>query len=296
MLPDSMTRTIRYDSLHIRDMASQLDACDPRLGHCAPANVRHCERTTRRRESVEVKLERVSVLDRLVQALERQITSGELAPGAQLPSEAALGAEWGVSRPVVREALSSLRERGYLHTVNGTGTFVRHPGVDHVSAALERHLALAEVANVTVDHLYDARNAIEVLAARLAATHATEEDIDGLHTHLGDMQTFRDDPIGYAAADVGFHILVARASKNPLLPILLTPLVRTIVEGVVTSQRDPIGVELGIQGHGIVLARLQDRDPAGAAAAMRQHLADSRTLFPNELFGDGVTGRTIRDK
>jgi DNA-binding FadR family transcriptional regulator len=229
------------------------------------------------------RLARVTLLDGLVDGLAQQIQTGELPPGAQLPGEAALGEQWGVSRPVVREALALLRDRGYVHTVNGSGTFVRHPDASHVSAVLERHMMLTERDVLTVDHLYEARTAIEVTSARLAASRADEDDWAELRRHLDDMHRYRDDKALYAAADVGFHIALARASKNPLLPTLLTPLVRTIVEGVMESHRSPRGVTLGLKGHGMILEFVEAREADIAAEAMVKHLRDSRKIFPPDV-------------
>lgn len=229
------------------------------------------------------RLPRGTLLDSLVEALAGQVHSGELGPGVQLPGEAAIGERWGVSRPVVREALALLRDRGYLYTVNGSGTFVRHPDASHVAAALERHMTLTERDVLTVDHLYEARQAIEVTGARLAATHAVAEDRAELQHHLDDMRRNRDDRALYAAADVGFHVTLARASKNPLLPTLLTPLVRTIVEGVMESHRTARGVSLGIKGHSLILDGITAGDEEVAATAMSKHLKDSRRIFPPDV-------------
>jgi len=228
-------------------------------------------------------LARVTLRDSLVGVLAGQIQIGQLLPGAQLPAEAAIGERWGVSRPVVREALALLRDRGYLYTVNGSGTFVRHPDASHVAAALERHMSLTERDVLTVDHLYEARQAIEVTCARLAATRADAEDRAELQHYLDDMRRNRDDRTLYAAADVGFHVALARASKNPLLPTLLIPLVRTIVEGVMESHRAPRGVSLGLKGHSLILDGVTAGNVEMAADAMTKHLKDSRKIFPQDV-------------
>lgn len=241
-----------------------------------------------------IQLERVTLLESLANRLEQRIVSGEFKPGHKLPGEASIADEWGVSRPVVREALALLRERGYVATVNGSGTFVRYPDVGHVAAVLERHMRLTEADRLTVDHLYEARQAIEVTAAQLAATHVDQSDFDDLQRLLADMERGHADAIRYAAADVGFHVAVARASKNPLLPALLTPLVSMIVEGVMKSHHAPRGVALGLEGHSNILKQLSLADADGAAAAMRRHLEDSRQLFPHDVLLRASTGGSTR--
>ena len=68
-----------------------------------------------------------SLVEKLVAEVRGQISAGQLAEGQQLPTEARMAAEFGVSRPLLREALAELRAEGFVETVNGRGTFVRHP-------------------------------------------------------------------------------------------------------------------------------------------------------------------------
>jgi DNA-binding FadR family transcriptional regulator len=70
------------------------------------------------------------VYRQLARILREQILSGELHPGAQLPSEAALAQTFDVGRDSVRDALASLRSEGLVITTRGQGTYVREPAVD----------------------------------------------------------------------------------------------------------------------------------------------------------------------
>src|ERR687883_1714586 len=88
-------------------------------------------------------LQRLSLFEALGAQIEEWILSGQLEAGAKLPSEGSLGRQFEVSRPVVREALARLRERGLIETVSGSGTFVRHPDADHLADAVVRHLRVA---------------------------------------------------------------------------------------------------------------------------------------------------------
>lgn len=230
------------------------------------------------------RLERVSLIDSLVAQLEAQIVAGEFAVGTRLPAEEELAGQFGVSRPVIREGLSRLRERGYLQTVNGRGTFVRHPGADHLAASLLRQIRIGSPEGYDADHLYEARGAIELSTARLAAARASQDNIDRLRDHLDQMVRFRDDPTAYTRADVSFHIEVAHASGNPFLGALLQPLATIIIEGILeSSQTRPEAVEDGIRMHTEVLRCIEERDAEGAAQAMDSHLHDSRRAFPAGL-------------
>lgn len=228
-------------------------------------------------------IQRSTATEGLVRELERRIQSGELQAQERLPGEAALAKEYGVSRPIVREALGYLRERGYLYTINGSGTFVRHPDAQTVSSVIERHLLFSDNHNITVAHLYQARTAIEVTSARLAATEASDEDITALDGFLSEMEQQQGDRDRYAAADMGFHIRLAEASGNPLLPGLLAPLARTIITGMVETHANPTGVPSGLAMHARILDRVRAGDPQGAAEAMAQHLQESESIFPQQL-------------
>jgi DNA-binding FadR family transcriptional regulator len=234
------------------------------------------------------------LLDGLADALTQQIVSGELSPGVQLPGEKTLGGQWGVSRPVVREALALLRERGYLYTVNGSGTFVRHPNVTHIAAALGRHMALTNGMPVAADDLNETRRMIEVESARLAALRAEDTDLALLAQHLDQMRRGCDDRAQYIAADIDFHLALACASKNRLLPLLLQPLVRMIVEGIPNRPHEPRAAQptagkakaasAGLSAHQRLFDAVAGHRSSTAVAAMERSLKpDPHTGFVNDL-------------
>lgn len=234
-------------------------------------------------------LTRVSLLDSLVARLETEILDGRRPPGSRLPGEEDLARELGVSRPVIREGLSRLRERGYLQTVNGRGTFVRVPGSEHLRDSLLRQIRLGHGSGYDVDGLYEARNAIETTTVRLAALRADESEVEQLHQLLADMERSRTNPPAYTQADVSFHITVSNAARNPFLSVMLQPLITIIIEGVLKSSKSrPDGVAAGIRMHTIVLAAIQRHDPDAAAEAMRVHLEDSRRAFPDSVLVDSL--------
>lgn len=221
-----------------------------------------------------------SLVERLAAEVRGQIISGKLAAGQPLPTEARMAEEFGVSRPLVREALAHLRAQGFVETISGRGTFVQHPSESELADAFARQLVLSVGPTPTADDLYEARQAIEVASAELAAARAAEDSIVALERLLAAMKESREDAAAYTAADVGFHVEVARASLNPLLPRLLAPLATLIVEGVFESYSTDDAVRIGIAGHARILRAIKRGDPPAARRAMAAHLYQSRRVFP----------------
>src|ERR1041385_6762003 len=105
-------------------------------------------------------LARHSLFEALADPIEERILAGQLEAGAKLPSEDALSRQFGVSRPVVREALAQLRERDLIETVSGSGTYVKRPDADHLTDAVVRHLRVAATGSQSIAKVYEARLAI----------------------------------------------------------------------------------------------------------------------------------------
>lgn len=232
-------------------------------------------------------LTRITLIDSLVDRLEKAILDNDYAVGQKLPSEGELAAQFSVSRPVVREALARIRERGYVETVNGSGTYVRKPSVEAVSQFMARQIRMTGERRHTVDHLYEVRRTIELQTAFLAASRATAEDLDELDRCLRTMRwSAESDPEAYTAADIRFHLRIAEATQNPLFGVLVAPLVDLIVRGMLTSvQVERQGMRDGTSEHERILACVRAGDAEGARAEMASHLANSRLAHPAEVAG-----------
>src|SRR5437763_8267771 len=220
-------------------------------------------------------LQRLSLLEALAAQIEEWILSGALEAGAKLPSEGSLSGQFGVSRPVVREALAQLRERGLIETLSGSGTFVKRPDADHLTEAVLRHLRVAAGQSDSIAKVYEARLAIESTTARLAAERATAHDLTEIDARLETMRRAVRAVREWTAADLGFHVAVAEASHNPFLATLLAPLVKVIEQGIVESFKSRAAVWAGLTAHERISDRIREHDAAGAEQAMREHLLDS---------------------
>lgn len=235
-------------------------------------------------------LDRQTLFEQLASAIEHQILSGELKPGDRMPAEGALATQYGVSRPVVREALARLGERGLIETLNGNGTFVRHPDDNDLFEVLLRHLRLSGSGVEAATNLYEARVAVETMTARLAATRASDEELAEICSHLDRMRTHQEAETDWVNADLAFHQSLAAAAHNPFLVTLLRPLIHLIEDSIRVGHRSRDAVSRGLGGHERIFAALLAHDQEEAAAAVRDHLMDSqqpvidilRRVRPNE--------------
>jgi DNA-binding FadR family transcriptional regulator len=200
--------------------------------------------------------------------LQAQITAGEYKLNGRLPSESELCKSFGVSRPVVREALMSLQALGLTTSQPGIGTFVVS---DRVRAPLLMGL-------YSPAHIREVRRCIEIPAARLSAERRTDRDIGEMAAVLARMED-ADDPARRNQLDASFHIAVARSSGNPLMVRLVEDLRSVLEEHSLAVARAPYRRRAAAEEHRALYDAIVDRDPEAAAAAMEAHLAAAERSF-----------------
>lgn len=213
---------------------------------------------------------------RVVSGLKDAILGGELQPGSRLPSEAALVSDYGVSRTVVREAVSRLQAEGLVETFQGRGSFVLavpEPSTFSLesSAIRTHHDVLAMV---------DFRIGVESEAAALAAARVTPESARTLQAALTQLSEAGHE--GAVEADFAFHRAVAAATGNRFYLDLLDSLGPMMIMLPRTrlsdeySLSDATHVERVHREHEQVAAAVMAGDAETARAAMRVHLGSTR--------------------
>ena len=145
--------------------------------------------------------------------LRRKIVRGELAEGDALPSEAALMAEFAVSRPTLREAFRVLESESLISIRRGArgGARVQLPNGN--VAASYAGLVL-EYRGTTLQDVYDARTFIEAPCAALLAQRRTEQDLAHLKQAVAQAEQLMDDPQAFILAHMEFHALVVELAGN----------------------------------------------------------------------------------
>jgi GntR family transcriptional repressor for pyruvate dehydrogenase complex len=154
--------------------------------------------------------------DEIVQRIERLILDGILRDGDRLPGERDLAARFDVSRPILREALKELEQRGLLVSRHGGGTFVADV-IGEIFSEPMRALIIRH--DKAVRDYLDYRREIEGLTAERAARHATAADRDMLDRIIARMRTARDagDRDAGLRADIDFHMAVGESAHNVIL-------------------------------------------------------------------------------
>ena len=162
---------------------------------------------------------------RIARQLVGEIRRRRLRPGRQLPAEHKMVEELGVARGTVREALRFLELQGALRIKAGPGggPVVSTPGADHLASVLSLHLQFADASFRSV---VQARCSIYPVLAAEAAANATREDIAALHESSARMHAVVSDPDLYREEARRFMTLVAAASGNRVLAILVEALHR----------------------------------------------------------------------
>ncbi|MCT4559646.1 MAG: GntR family transcriptional regulator [Pelagimonas sp.] len=195
------------------------------------------------------------------------IDTGVYRPGDRLV-ESELAERFGVSRTPIREALQRLETQSLL-TRDGRSLIV---------ASLD-HNQMAE--------LYAVRAELEGLAARLAARHATEEEIQVLGEMVSEDRALLDDPSALARANRRFHKLIHLASHNRFLVQQLDLVHRSMALMATTSLAADGRGEIALEEHSAIVDAIANRDEDAAYKALKEHIS---VAFVTRLKLDSLDG------
>jgi len=214
----------------------------------------------------------------LVEALGDRIRDGRLAAGDKLPTEAAFMAEFGVSRTVVREAISKLQASGLVQTRHGIGTFVVGLGdAAPFKLAPEQFATLRDVIAVL-----ELRIGIETEAASLAAQRRNADNLRQMRSALDAVAAAVEQGRDAVGPDFQFHLEIARATQNVHFAELMSSLGTMIIPRARLSGAPEMSAEQRQYlrrvnaEHESIFDAVRNQDSDAARAAMRTHLANSR--------------------
>ncbi|PQZ50733.1 transcriptional regulator NanR [Ochrobactrum sp. MYb15] len=218
--------------------------------------------------------------DEVFDRLENMITSGELTPGDEMPSERVLMERFGVGRPAIREAMQSLAKMGLVNISHGERAKVLKLTARSIFQQVDptAKIMLAQSLD-TLEHLKSARIFFERGIAREAAQKASEQDVADLRAIVERQRESLGDADAFISADMEFHIRIAKISGNPIFVGVSEAMLAWLREYhthmlIWTGKEKYTLVE-----HEEIIDMLAAKNSDGAEAAMLRHLERSRALY-----------------
>ena len=211
-----------------------------------------------------------SLYEQIVEQIKERILTNELKEGERLPNQRELARQFGVSRTVVREAVTALTREGLVDVRVGRGMFVIHGSPRIVKRSLGTIIRLGQV--VSSRHLVEIREMLEPQISAMAARRATEENIAKMREAVMAMDAALNDMDAYIAADLAFHLALADATQNVLIRALIDPIIDLLDEQRKRIFSVPGGPERGQHHHKCILDAITRADPGAAEEAARDHL------------------------
>ncbi|MFZ0384114.1 MAG: FCD domain-containing protein [Solirubrobacteraceae bacterium] len=208
--------------------------------------------------------------DRIANELETRILNGTILAGDQLPTEGELVELFGVSRTVIRDAVRGLTARGILDVRAGRGTIVLPPNDETMCQLMLSQMMRSEL---SMGEVMDARASLDIQFVPLAATRATEDQINEVAAAFAAFE----EAVGTEGRDgaqerthLAFHLALLAATDLPALQLMLRPLEQVIIlcSMPAVTEADDIW---DLDHHRQILAALRTRDPDRLRAALEAH-------------------------
>lgn len=215
-------------------------------------------------------IQKKRVSDLIVEQIDEMIVSKKLKPGQILSSERELVNELQVSRASLREALRILESMGVIETKPGRGIFV----ADVTNSLFAPFEVWLESHRESLVEQFEVRLVIEPDAAYFAAQRASHELVLEMKKSLEHFIHCKDDnnTIGMIEYDSGFHNLIAKATNNRTLSVLMETITNSLLCGWKATLHIPSRVEKTVQEHSEILYAIENRLAEEASHMMKIHL------------------------
>jgi GntR family transcriptional repressor for pyruvate dehydrogenase complex len=237
-----------------------------------------------------------TLADRVTEALMRKIAGEELPAGAQLPSEQMMAESFGVSRTVIREAVSRLKSEGLIDTKQGRGAFVR---IDRTNVPFRIGIDPKNPLPSLL-HILELRLGLDAEIAAVAAVRRRRDQMSAIMRALANIEKASKAGRDAVAEDLKFHLSIAEATRNPFFFELIQFLGGAFYSAIAVTRANEGRLEaLSKQArieHEAIAQAIEDRDPQAAAAAARAHIekASQRLLSADAEFWKSKAVQVVR--
>ncbi len=220
---------------------------------------------------LELTKKKKSLVETVSDEITKYIMDNELQVGDKIPNEFELAEKLNVGRSTVREAIKALVSRNVLEVKRGSGTFISSKaGVADDPLGLELIKDRAKLAQ----DLLEVRFMIEPEIASIAATKATEEEIERLQHLCDEVEQLILHKKNHRLKDIEFHTEIAKISRNQVVATLI-PIIDKSIEIFIELTKSALEQET-IETHREIFEAIKNKDPKGAHDAMYLHLVYNR--------------------
>lgn len=220
-------------------------------------------------------LQTKSLARQIADRIRQSIVTGELGADDRLPGEEQLAAQFGVSRPTIREALKRLAAQHLIRSRRGPsgGTFVNRPSEQELRDSLTGAAVVAvSMGEFDPDEVAEARRELELLCCRLAVDHHTPQDLQAMRTEIA----MQSDPAlsdeDFCASDVRFHRALVDASANKMLQLVMFAVIEAlqpVINMVIFRFRERTQI---VAFHQRIVDALAAGDAAAATSAVSEQM------------------------
>jgi len=227
--------------------------------------------------------------EEVVARLREMIQRGELNHGDRLPPERDLAKLLGVSRPTLRAGIRTLAAVGILQSKQGAGTFVmeaeKSPTLDSSSLRM-----MAALHGFTSAEMFEARLALEMSIAGLAAMRATSEQMTLMSEEIAGMFANLDKPEQFLVHDMNFHQTIAAASGNRILTALMNMVAKILFEARSKTVKRATDLKESAEMHRNIYRAIREGNPEAASQTMHDHLLLAQEAQAQEKIKDFANG------
>ncbi|MBW1736660.1 MAG: FadR family transcriptional regulator [Deltaproteobacteria bacterium] len=228
-------------------------------------------------------LKRTRLSERIVEQIKDLIYAGSFKPGDKLPSQDNLCEIFGVGKPVVREALQSLEHTGLItiRPGSGGGAFVKRISSTVLSDTFEGIIHLDQV---SMEQLTEARLTVEMASLPLIIERIQPDDLAALEQNMKDARNGLQE--GFKEPkNLGFHILLARATHNPLIIRITQGLFRVLAKMLENHDYSYDRKKKVLEEHEYLFVLLKEKKYDELEKTLDRHIRDTLCFFKPEEYG-----------
>ncbi len=225
-------------------------------------------------------MSKLNLVDIATDSIITMIRNKEYDKDGYLPSEGDLAIKLEVSRSTIREAVRTLEVRGFVTRRHGKGVQIADNSIEVMTRSLNDMFLKNDK---IMSDLLQIRVVLEPACAGIAANLATKEDLQELNKLIKIMESEDIDDDAYYDADLQFHIVIAKASKNQIYQSIITAYTPILRDLIIASSPSNCRLEKKFHYHKNILEAIKNRDSELASKQMSIHLEATDENSKNTL-------------